>query len=206
MKKLSLALFAISIMAMAALAQGKADYSGKWQMDKEKSTLAGQMRVDAMTLTVVQTAKEIKVDTESKRLPPANMQQPPAGAPAGPPPAGTPGGGQGRGLGGRGFGGFGGGSSSATYSLDGKELKVEVDGPNGKMPVIYKGTAEANGSLKLSSSRSFTGPMGEITMVTKETWTLSPAGATPGRTTPNSSRDSTTPRGAQTSKLVFTKG
>ena len=90
---------------------------------------------------------------------------------------------------------------TATYSLDGKELKVEMDGPNGKMPVTFKGTQEADGSLKLSSSRTFSGGMGEITMTTKETWTLSADGKTL-----TVDRENTTPRGAQTSKLVFTKG
>ncbi|MEO5859105.1 MAG: hypothetical protein ABIR33_09175 [Pyrinomonadaceae bacterium] len=197
MKKLTLALFAISIMAAAALAQGKANYSGTWNLDKEKSTFAGPMRLDGMSLTVAQSAKEIKVDTTTKRLPP-NDTPPPAGAPT----AGIPGGGPGRGMGGRGMGGgFGMGDGSSTYSLDGKELKVEMDGPNGKMPVIFKGTQEADGSLKLSSSRSFNGPMGEITMVMKENWTLS----TDGKTL-TVDRESTTPRGAQTSKLVFIKG
>jgi hypothetical protein len=196
MKKLSLALFAISMMAMAAFAQSKANYSGTWNLDKDKSTFSGPMRLDGITLTVAQSAKEIKVDTVTKRLQPNE-------APAGAPTAGAPAGGPGRGPGGRGMGGgFGMGDGSSTYSLDGKELKVEIDGPNGKMPVVYKGTQEADGSLKLSSSRTFGGgPMGEITMTTKETWTLS----TDGKTL-TIDRENTTPRGAQTSKLVFTKG
>lgn len=185
MKKLSLALFAISLMAMAALSQGKANYSGTWNLDKEKSTLSGPMRVDGMTLTVTQSPKDIKVDSVTKRLPPPNM-----------PEAANPGRGPGRG-----FGGFGMGDGSTTYSLDGRELKVEMDGPNGKMPVIYKGTQEANGSLKLSSSRTFNGPMGEVTLVTKESWTLSADGRTL-----TIDRENTTPRGNQTSKLVFVKG
>ena len=148
-----------------------------------------------MTLTVAQSAKEIKVDTATKRLPPPEGAGP--NAPAGAPPPG--GGAPGRGMG-RGFGGFGMGEGSVTYSLDGRELKVEMDGPNGKMPVIYKGTAEANGSLKLSTSRTFSGPNGEISMTSKETWTLS----TDGKTL-TIDRENTTPRGAQTSKLVFVK-
>jgi hypothetical protein len=157
-------------------------------------------------LTVAQTAKDIKVDTATKRPDPNSMPvgAPPAGGPpaGGPPPGGAPGAGPGRGMGGRGMGGgFGMGDGSVTYSLEGKETKVEMDGPNGKMPVIYKGTQEADGSLKLSSSRTFSGGMGEITMTTKETWTLSADGKTL-----TIDRENTTPRGAQTSKLVFTKG
>lgn len=195
MKKLSLAMFAIAMMGTAALAQGKANYSGTWNLDKEKTTFSGPMRVEGMTLTVAQTAKEIKVDTETKRLPPAEGAR--ANAPTGAPPPGF-GGGQGRGMG-RGLGGMADGS--VTYSLDGKELKVEMDGPNGKMPVIYKGTVEADGSLKLSNSRTFNGPMGEISMTTKETWKLSADGKTL-----TIDRENTTPRGQQTARLVFVKG
>ena len=93
------------------------------------------------------------------------------------------------------------GDGSVTYSLDGKELKVEMDGPNGKMPVVYKGAAAADGSLTLSNSRTFNGPMGEVSMTTKETWRLSADGKTL-----TIDRESTTPRGQQTAKLVFVKG
>lgn len=204
MKKLSLALFAISLMAAAALAQGKANYSGTWQLDKENSTFSGPMRVDGMTLKVAQTAKDIKVDTESKRNPPMvepGVSQPPAGGPpaGGPPPGGGMGGGRGGMGGGRGFGMMGDGS--VTYSLEGKETKVEMEGPNGKIPVIYKAALEADGSLKLSNSRSFQGPNGEITSTTKETWKLSNDGKTL-----TIDRETTNPRGSQTSKLVFVKG
>ena len=182
MKKLSLALFAISLMAAAALAQGKANYSGTWTLDKDKSTFGGPMRIDGMTLNVAHTDKEIKVETATKRLPPNDG-----------PPAGAPGGGRGR-------GGMGMGDGTTVYALDGKETKAEVDGPMGKMPVIYKGGAKTDGSLELSSSRTFNGPMGEMTMTTKEKWTLSADGKSL-----TIDRINTTPRGEQTSKLVFTK-
>lgn len=205
MKKLSLALLVISIMAAAAFAQGKTNYSGKWNLDAEKSTFSGPMRVDSMTLTVAQSASELKVDTETKRNPPANMPggagQPPAGGPpAGAPPGMGGPGGPGRGPGGRGFG-MGMGDGSVSYSLEGKETKVEMDGPNGKIPVIYKASLETDGSLKLSNSRTFQGPNGEMTMTSKETWKLSADGKTL-----TVDRENTNMRGTQTSKLVFVKG
>ena len=76
-----------------------------------------------------------------------------------------------------------------------------MDGPNGKMPVVYKGSAGSDGSLTLSNSRTFSGPMGEISMTTKETWRLSADGKTL-----TIDRESTTPRGQQTAKLVFVRG
>lgn len=187
MKKLSLALFAVAMMAAASFAQGKANYSGTWTLDKDKSTLGGPMRIDGMTLTVAQTDKEIKVETATKRLPPNDTP----GAPT----AGAPGGGPGRGRGGMGMG-----DGTTVYSLDGKETKAEIDGPMGKMPVFYKAAAGADGSLELSSKRSFSGPQGEITMTTKETWKLSADGKTL-----TVDRVNATPRGDQTAKLVFSK-
>lgn len=186
MKKLSLALFAISLMAAASFAQGKASYSGTWTLDKDKSTLAGPMRIDSMTLTVAHTDKEIKVETATKRLPPNDTP----GAPT----AGAPGAGPGR------RGAMGMGDGTTVYSLDGKEIQAEVDGPMGKMPVTYKGSVRTDGSLELSSSRSFNGPQGAITTTTKETWSLSADGKTL-----TVDRVNSTPRGEQTSKLVFSK-
>jgi len=184
MRKLLFMAFAVCVLAAASFAQS-ANYSGTWKLDLEKSTLSGPMRIESMTLTVAQTDKDIKVDTATKRA------APPADAPAGGPPGGG---------GGRGRGGFG-GDGSATYSLDGKEIKAEIDGAMGKMPVIYKGSSETDGSLKLSNSRIFNGPQGEVTITTKETWRLSADGKTL-----TVDRESTTPRGNQTSKLVFNKG
>jgi hypothetical protein len=188
MRKVSFAAFAVLMLAAAAFAQG--NYSGTWKLDKERSTLPGPMRIDSMTLTVAQTDKEIKVESVTKRQPP------PEGA--GAPTAGAPGGGPGRGPGGR--GGFGMADGTSVYSLDGKETKAEVDGPMGKMPVTYKGAAKTDGSLELSSSRTFSGQMGEVTMTTKETWKLTDDGKTL-----TVDRVNSTPRGDQTAKLVFTK-
>jgi len=186
MKKLLFLVCAVGMLSIAAFAQ-KANYSGTWKLDAAKSKLDERMRVDSITLTVAQTDKEIKVETASKRLPPNDA---PAGAPAG-----APGGGRGMGR-----GGMGGGDGTTTYALDGKEIKGEMEGPMGKMPVTYKGNVEADGSLKLSSSRTFTGPNGEVTMTTKETWKLSADSKTL-----TVDRESTTPRGANTSTMVFQK-
>ena len=100
-----------------------------------------------------------------------------------------------------GRGGFGGGDATTVYSLDGKETIGEAEGPMGKMPVTYKAAVGSDGTLVLSNSRSFNGPMGEIKLTTKETWKLSPDGKTL-----TVERETTTPRGAQSSTFVFVKG
>lgn len=194
MKKLLFVAFTVGLLSFAAFAQS-GSYAGTWTLDAGRSKLDERMRVDSMTLTVAQTDKDITVTTATKRLPPNDGQAgPPPGGQGGPPPGG--------GMGGRGMGrgGMMGGDGSVTYSLDGKEVKTEVEGPMGKMPVTHKGSKAADGSLKLSTSRTFSGPNGEVTMSTKDSWKLSNDGKTL-----TIERESSSPRGSSTSTLVFTK-
>ena len=202
MKKLLLMMCALGLFAFSALAQAGANYAGTWKLDKANSKLDQRMLVDSMTWTVSQTGKELKIVSETKRAEPRMVQ-----TPAGPPPAGAPPAGErpaeGRpmrgGGGGMGRGGFG-TDGTTVYSLDGKETVGEVEGPMGKMPVNYKAVVGSDGTLVLTNSRSFNGPMGEIKLTTKKTWKLSADGKTL-----TVERESTSPRGAQTSTLVFVK-
>lgn len=180
MKKFAFLFVFFAAAAIVASAQNKPDFSGTWTLDAANSKLDQRMRIESMTLKVSQTDKEISVTTSTKRLPPNDGM----------------GGGMGRGMGG-GMGGDG----TMVYSLEGKETKVEMEGPMGKMPVSLKASLETNGTLKLSSTRTFSGPMGEITMTTKETWKLSADGKTL-----TIERETSSPRGAMTTTLVFTKG
>ncbi|HUR97499.1 MAG TPA: hypothetical protein VMZ26_05455 [Pyrinomonadaceae bacterium] len=186
MKKIFFLAAMFAAFSIASFAQAKpTDFSGTWNLDIPKSQLDVRVRLEALTMTVAQTDKELKVTTETKR--PA----PPADAAAQPGPNG-PGGG-------RGMRGFGGGDGTVSYSLEGKETVVEADGPNGKMPIKYKATLEA-GKVNLSTTRSFNGPMGDITATTKDTWTLSADGKTL-----TDVRVQSSPRGESTSTLVFVK-
>ena len=179
MRKLLFLTAAVCLFSIAAFAQDKkADYSGTWTLDLSKSKLDERARIESQTLTVTQTDKDIKVATSTKRLPP------PADAPQG---------------GGRPGGGMGGGDSTMTYALDGKETSIEQETPMGKVPV--KLTAKSDtGKLHLASSRTMNTQMGEMTMTTKETWELSADGKT---LTVN--RESTSPRGTNSSTMVFAK-
>lgn len=183
MKKIFFLAAVFCLSAVAALGQAKpTDFSGTWILDASKSKLGERTRIESMTLTVAQTDKELKVTTETKRMaPPADA------SPGGP--------GGGRGMG-RGFGGDG----TIAYSLEGKETTVEIDGPNGKMPVKYKAALEG-GNATLSSTRTFsTGAMGDITVTGKDSWSLSPDGKTLTVV-----REQSTPRGTNSSTLVFVK-
>jgi hypothetical protein len=91
------------------------------------------------------------------------------------------------------------GESTVSYNLDGKEVASEQTTPNGKVPTRMTGKSDA-GKLMLASSRTFTTPNGEMTATTKETWSLSPDG-----NTLTIVRESTSPRGSNTTESVYTK-
>ena len=186
MKNILFAAVFCAAFAVSAFAQAKpADYSGTWNLDIPQSKLDARMRIESMTMTVAQTDKELKVSSETKRQPPPADSAAPAGA------------GSGRGPG---RGGAGGGDSTVVYSLDGKETIVELDGPNGKTSVKNQATLEG-GKASLSSSRSFSaGQMGDVTVTTKEAWSLSADGKTLTVV-----RDQTSPRGSSSSTMVFVK-
>ncbi|HEV8592243.1 MAG TPA: hypothetical protein VGQ55_09075 [Pyrinomonadaceae bacterium] len=183
MKKVFILTGVVFLFATAAFAQKATDFSGTWTLDVSKSKLDERARIESMTLTVAQTDKDVKVDSKTTRAPRPEGEQPRMGG----------GGGMGRG------GGFGGGDSSMTYSLDGKESKVTQESQMGSVPVTLAG--KLNGEkLSLSSTRVFNGPMGEVTLTTKENWTLSDGGKTL-----TVAREQTTPRGTTSSTLVFEK-
>lgn len=189
MRKFTFLFLIIGLLSLSAFAQAKTDYSGTWTLDKEKSKLDERQAasIESQTLTVAQTETELKVTVANKR------NAPPAGGQGG----GRPGGGQG---GGRGMGGGFGGDSTTTYSLDGKETSIEQDSPMGKVPVKLKAELEKSGKLKLSSSRTMSTQMGEMTISTIENWELSSDGKTL-----KVKRTQSTPRGDMTSESVYTK-
>src|SRR5690242_6373202 len=101
MKKIFFLAAMFAAFSIAGFAQAKpTDFSGTWNLDIPKSQLDVRMRVEALTMTVAQTDKELKVTTETKR------QAPPADAAASP---NAPGSGRGR--------GFGGTDGTVAYSL-----------------------------------------------------------------------------------------
>ena len=91
------------------------------------------------------------------------------------------------------------GESTATYTLDGKEIVVEQETPMGKTPVKLTGKSDG-GKLWLSNSRTFNTPNGEMTATTKETWSLSADG-----TTLTIDRETTSSRGTSSTTSVYTR-
>jgi hypothetical protein len=187
MKRNFVLLAVFALCAISAAAQKAApNFSGSWNLDIAKSQLGERTNIESQVMTVTQTATTLKVETATKRPPPPVM------------PGTTENGGRGRPTGGMG-GRFGGGDTPWTYGLEGKETKGEMSGPNGPVPVALSAKFEGN-KLNLSRSSTFNGPMGEVTMTTKETWELSADGKT---LTVNTER--TSMRGTDTTTKVFAK-
>lgn len=183
MKKVIFLSVFVCLMAFSAFAQSKTDFSGTWELDKSKSKMEQRMPIESMTMTVTQTEKELKVERQTKLMPP------PEGA--------MQGGGQGGGM--RMGRGFGGGDGTTTYNLDGKETKITQETPMGEVPVTLKAKIDG-GKLNLSQTRTVNTQMGEFTITTKEIWTLSEDGKTL-----TVKREMETPRGTNSSELVFLK-
>jgi len=124
-------LFAIFALAAAASAQKATDFSGTWTLDVEKSSPAETM-IESQTITVTQSATEVKVDRNTK-MKPMDM----------------PGGGGGRGMGGPGGGG------PQSYGI-GTPVKVTRDTPQGSIELTMTAKIEGN-KLTLTTAT----PMGE---------------------------------------------
>jgi hypothetical protein len=185
MKKLTFLSAFIFVLSLSAFAQTKTNFSGTWELDKANSKLDERMAksIESQTLTVTQTDKEFTVAVKTKRTPPPEMNggdkpKPPADGAAMPPMGGGRGEGMGRGQGGGRGGMMGGGQdATTTYSLDGKETTMQQESPMGQVPVTLKAKFDKD-SLKVSRSSTFNGPMGEMTVSNKETYTLSADGKT----------------------------
>lgn len=165
-----------------------ANYSGKWNLDVKKSKLNERQNIESMTMNVEQNEKDLKIESSVKR------GESPAAADNGQRRGGLMNGGGMRG------GGFGGGEDQTfTYILDGKEVVNDMTkSAAGKF--TYKGAQEKDGKLKLEHTREFDSPNGPMKIKTNETWSISADGKT---LTIN--RETVTPRGANTSEMVFTK-
>ncbi len=192
------ALFCLMLGASAVFAQDKmagqmktTNYAGVWDLDTAKSKMSERMKVESISMNVTQSGSNLNVETTIKRGAPTEQKSPDGNGGA------MMGGGMGRG--GMGRGAMMDGTQTVSYSLDGKETKMETPGIPGAAATL-KAKMEKDGKLKLSTSRTFNGPQGEMTMTTKETWELMDGGKTLKVT-----RDRETPNGPQTSEMYFTK-
>ncbi len=178
-----LSLFVLATMASAQKAP--TDFGGKWNLDLAKSKLTDREKqtIESQTITVTQTAADIKIETDTKRMAP----------PAGATPPGGGGGGGGR------PGGGGGAAGPQTYPL-GKEATSDQQMGQNTVPVTMGGKWDGS-KLVLTRSSTFMGPNGEVKSVTKQTFELGADGKT---LTVNS--ENTGMQGTTTSTKVYSKG
>lgn len=185
MKKLAILAAVFCLFSLSALAQTKPNFSGNWELDVKKSKLGEMSRIEALSMKVTQTDKDLKVESTTKRTPRPE--------------------GDGTGAGNRrgnwGGGGFGGdGTQTLNYSLEGKETSTEAVAGIPAASATLKANLEKSGKLNLTSTRKFNSQMGETTVTTKETWELLDGGKTLKVV-----REMETRRGIQTSEMYFTK-
>lgn len=190
MKKYFVLSAAIAVLAMAftvSAQKAPADFSGKWNLDLAKSKLSDREKasIESQTVTITQTAADIKFETETKRIAPAGGPPPGAGGP-------PPGGGMG---GGRMGGGMGG---PQTFPL-GKETTTEQQMGPATVPVTA-GSKWEGSKLMMWRSSTFNGPNGEVKNSMKQTLELGTDGKTLTMTT-----ESTGMQGTTTSTKVFSK-
>ena len=167
---------------LSASAAAPANFAGTWALDKAKSEglPPSAANIDSLTLTITQDTQQIEVNVT------AESGQGNATAASSPS--------QGRG---RGMSLF---PPGATYKLDGTETTAENPGGRGGT-TTYKAEWKDGGKtleLKRVLKANFQG--NDVTITTTEDWTLSADGKTL-----TVKRTSESPRGTQSSTLVFNK-
>lgn len=187
-KILLMAVFCLLFAVGAVSAQEKkvTNFAGNWELDISKSNLQERSRLESMTMNVTQSNESLTIETAAKRAERAE--------------------GEGRGGGGRG-GGFGGGrgmfgdegNQNTIYSLDGKETTIQSAGQFGG-ETKFKAEFKKDGKLKLIQTRNIETQRGAMSIKTIETWELQDGGKTLKVV-----RDRETPRGTQSSEMIFTK-
>jgi hypothetical protein len=184
MKKLAVIAAVFCLFSLSVFAQTKTSFAGNWELDVKKSKMPEMSRVEAISMKVTQTDKDLKIESTTKR----------AARPEGE----ANGAGNRRGNWGGGFGGDG--TQTFNYSLEGKETSTEAVAGIPAASAMLKANLEKDGKLNLTSTRKFNSQAGETTVTTKETWEL-----TDGGKTLKVVRETETRRGVQTSEMYFTK-
>ena len=180
--------FAASALACALLVNvfaapaAQANFAGTWALDKSKSADLPQQwsNLESLTLTITQDAQQLNVASEMKMAADAN-----AGG-------GGTGGGRGRGM-----GAF---PPSATYKLDGTETTADATGGRGGTSTLKAAWKDDGKTLELKRVSKFNFQGNDVTVTTNEDWSLSADGKTL-----TVKRTSESPRGTQSSTLVFDK-
>lgn len=166
---------------LSASAAAPASFAGTWALDKAKSEglPPNAAAIESLTLTVTQDAQQLTVDSKATM----GSQADAAGGP-----------GQGRG---RGMGLY---PQNSSYKLDGTETTADNPGGRGGTTTFKATWKDGGKTLELKRVSKFSFQGNDVTITNTEDWTLSADGKTL-----TIKRTSESPRGTQSSTLVFNK-
>ncbi len=153
MKKITVlaAIFCLCFQAVVAVFAATPNFAGNWELDVSRSKLPETMQIESMTLTVVQTEKELSVQTATKRA---------RGGMGNPMRRGD-------------------GNQTVIYSLEGKEINAEIGSGAMAGRETRRASVTSDGKLSLTLMRNFNRETGgAITLKTNDTWELMDEGKT----------------------------
>ena len=154
MKKITVltAMFCLFFQAVVAVFAATPNFTGNWELDINKSKLPDTMQIESMTLTVVQTEKDLSIQTATKRA---------------------------RGGMGSPMRRGGDGNQTVIYSLEGRETNAEIGSGAMAGKETRRAAVTSDGKLSLTLMRSFNRETGDtVTMKTNDTWELMDDGKT----------------------------
>ena len=154
MKKITVltAMFCLFFQAVMAVFAATPNFAGNWELDVSKSKLPDTMQIESMTLTVVQTEKDLSIQTATKRA---------------------------RGGTGSPMRRGGDGNQTVTYSLEGKETNAEIGSGVMAGKETRRASVTSDGKLSLTTTRNFNNETGgTVTLKTNDAWELMDEGKT----------------------------
>ena len=153
MKKITVlaAIFCLCFQAVVAVFAATPNFAGNWELDVSRSKLPDTMQIESMTLTVVQTEKELSIQSATKRA---------RGGMGSPMRRGD-------------------GNQTVIYSLEGKEINAEISSGAMAGRETRRASVTSDGKLSLTLMRSFNSEAGgTVTQKTNDTWELMDEGKT----------------------------
>jgi TonB family protein len=154
MKKITvlMAMFCLCFQAVVAVFAATPNFAGNWELDLSKSKLPNAMQIESMTLTVVQTEKELSIQSATKRA---------RGGTVSP------------------MRRDGDGNQTVIYSLEGKEINAEIGSGAMAGKETRRASVTSDGKLSLTLMRNFNSETGgTVTLKTNDTWELMDEGKT----------------------------
>jgi TonB family protein len=153
MKKITVlaAIFCLCFQAVVAVFAATPNFAGNWELDVSRSKLPDTMQIESMTLTVVQTEKELSIQSATKRA---------RGGMGSPMRRGD-------------------GNQTVIYSLEGKEINAEISSGAMAGKETRRALVTSDGKLSLTIMRSFNSETGgTVALKTNDTWELMDEGKT----------------------------